>query len=312
MEIPTIQPPAIKKGGTIAVIAPASPVEDRNALERGIVSLQKLGFRVQFDERIFESCRYLAGTDRARAEELMRAFEDPSTDAIIALRGGYGCSRLIPLLKSRRLRSHPKILMGFSDLTTLMMYFRKRFGWITIHGPMAVSPTLIDMPQEQANHLLSLLTDPDYRPVLHFDQLESWTPGVAEGELVGGCLAIITASLGTRYEINTDGKILFLEDLGEPPYRLDRMLTHLLLAGKFKSIAGVLLGDFLDCEPANGKYKSANVLRDILATLPVPVMANFPLGHGEANWAVPFGAKVRMNANAGTLELLEGAVRGIR
>jgi muramoyltetrapeptide carboxypeptidase len=312
MEIPTIQPPALKKGGTIAVVAPASPIDQRADLERGIVSLQKLGFRVQFNERIFESSRYLAGDDLARAEELMRAFEDPATDAIIALRGGYGCARLIPLLKSRRLRAHPKILMGFSDLTTLMMYFRKRFGWITIHGPMAVSPTLINMPQEQADHLIALLTDPGYRPVLHFDQLESWTPGVAEGELVGGCLAILTASLGTRYEINTDGKILFLEDLGEPPYRLDRMLTHLLLAGKFRSIAGVLLGDFIDCEPGNGRYKSADVLRDILATLHVPVMAHFPLGHGDANWAVPFGARARMDAGARTLELLDGAVRSAR
>jgi muramoyltetrapeptide carboxypeptidase len=278
-------------------------------LERGVASLEKLGFRVRFDERILDSSRYLAGDDQARAEELMRAFEDPLIEAIMALRGGYGCSRLIPLLRSRRLRPHPKILMGFSDLTTLMMFFRKRFGWITFHGPMATSPSLISIPQDQADHLTSLLTDPNYRPVLHFEQLESWTPGIAEGELVGGCLSIIVTSLGTRYEIDTDGKILFLEDLGEPPYRLDRMLTHLLLAGKFKSIAGVLLGNFLDCEPGNGNYKSADVLREILQKLNVPVMAHFPLGHGESNWAVPFGAKVRMDTNARTLEFLQASVR---
>ncbi len=308
MKNQTIQPPAIKKGDTIAVIAPASSVDQRDILEHGIASLERMGFRVRFDERIFESSRYLAGDDPARADELMRAFEDPSVRAIIGLRGGYGCARLIPLLKSRRLRPHPKIFMGFSDLTTLMMFFRKRFGWISVHGPMAASPSLADIQGNQADHLFSLLSDPGYRPTLHFEQLECWTPGIAEGELVGGCLSIITTSLGTRYEIDTDGKILFLEDLGEPPYRLDRMLTHLHLAGKFRSIGGVILGNFLDCEPTRGGYSSGDVLRDILSSLHIPILAGFPLGHGNDNWALPFGAKARLDAGARTLELLEPAV----
>ena len=307
MEIQSIQPPAIKKGETVAIIAPASPTDRREDLERGIGALERMGFRVRFDERIFESLRYLAGDDAARAEELMRVFEDSSIRAVIGLRGGYGCSRLIPFLKLRRLRPHHKIFMGFSDLTTLMMYFRKRFGWTSIHGPMAVSPSLVDL--HQANHVYSLLTDPGYRPVLQFEQLESWIPGIAEGELVGGCLSIIAASLGTRYEIDTNGKILFLEDLGEPPYRLDRMLTHLQLAGKFKSIAGILMGDFLDCEPSKGNYTSRDVLRDIVSRYNVPVIANFPIGHGNDNWAIPFGARVRLDAGARTLKLLDAAVR---
>jgi len=305
----TIQPPAIKKGDTIAIIAPASPVDSRDVLERGIRSLERMGFRVRFEERIFESSRYLAGSDSARAEELQRAFEDPSIQAILGLRGGYGCARLIPLMKVRRLRPHQKIFMGFSDLTTLMMFFRKRLGWISIHGPMAASPSLADIPQDQAEHLFFLLSDPGYRPKLHFEHMDCWTPGVAEGELVGGCLSIITASLGTRYEIDTDGKILFIEDLGEPPYRLDRMLTHLQLAGKFRSIAGVMLGSFIDCEPTRGGYKAGDVLRDILSRLNIPVMAGFPLGHGDDNWAVPYGARVRMDADARILELLQSPVR---
>jgi muramoyltetrapeptide carboxypeptidase len=309
MEKLTIQPPAIKKGDTIAVIAPASSVDSRDVLERGIRSLERMGFRVRFEERIFESSRYLAGSDWARADELMRGFEDPSIQAIIGLRGGYGCARLIPLIKTGRLRPHHKIFMGFSDLTTLMMFFRKRLGWISIHGPMAASPSLADISQDQAEHLFSLLSDPGYCPKLHFEQLDCWKPGVAEGELVGGCLSIITASLGTRYEIDTDGKILFIEDLGEPPYRLDRMLTHLQLAGKFRSIAGIMLGNFIDCEPARGGYNAGDVLRDILSRLNIPVMAGFPLGHGDDNWAVPFGALVRMDADARVLELMESAVR---
>jgi muramoyltetrapeptide carboxypeptidase len=309
MEILTIQPPAIKRGDTFVVVAPASPVDRRDELERGINILEGLGFQVRYDARIFESSRYLAGEDHARAEELMRAFEDPSIQAIIGLRGGYGCSRLIPLLKEKRLRHHPKIFMGFSDLTTLFLFFRRRFGWVTLHGPMAVSPSLAEITPDHADHLFSLLTDPGYRPVLNLAQLESWTPGIAEGELAGGCLSIITTSIGTPYEIKTDGKILFLEDQGEPPYRLDRMLTHLQLAGKLQSIAGVLLGSFLDCEPAKGNYNSRDTLRDILTELKVPVMANFPAGHGSENWAIPLGARIRMDSNARTIEFLEAAVR---
>jgi len=305
----TIHPPAIKKGDTIAIIAPASPIDSRDVLERGIRSLERMGFRVRFEERIFESSRYLAGSDRARADEIVRAFTDPSIQAIIGLRGGYGCARLIPLIKTGRLRPHHKIFMGFSDLTTLMMFFRKRLGWISIHGPMATSPSLADISQDQAEHLFSLLSDPGYRPKLHFEQLDCWNPGVAEGELVGGCLSIITTSLGTRYEIDTDGKILFIEDLGEPPYRLDRMLTHLQLAGKFRSIAGLILGSFIDCEPGRGGYKAGDVLRDMLSRLHVPVLAGFPLGHGTENWAVPFGVRARVDADARVLELLEPAVR---
>jgi muramoyltetrapeptide carboxypeptidase len=309
MDIPAIQPPRIKKGDTIGIVAPAGPIQDRAALYRGISALEAMGFRVRFDERIFQSFRYLAGDDHARAEELMRTFEDPSIQAIIALRGGYGCSRLMPFLMGKRLRRHPKIFMGFSDLTTLHLYFYNRFGWIAFHGPMAFSPALAEITQDQAEHLVSLWTDPDYRPTLGFPQLETVNPGVAEGVITGGCLSVIAASIGTPYEIQAAGKILFLEDQGEPPYRLDRMITHLFLADKIQSVEGVLLGEFLDCEPTQGNYTAMDTLRDIFASLNIPVLANFPAGHGTSNWALPLGVKVRMDAGARTIEFLEPAVR---
>jgi muramoyltetrapeptide carboxypeptidase len=309
MDILTIQPPRLKRGETIAVVAPASTIEQRDGLERGVSALEKMGFRVQFDERIFQSSRYLAGDDHARAEELMRAFEAPSVQAIIGLRGGYGGSRLIPLLLEKRLRNHPKIFMGFSDLTTLHLYFHNRFSWITFHGPMAASASLANSSTKQADHFYSLLTDPGYRPLLELEPFETWFPGTAEGALIGGCLSIITASIGTPYEIRTDGKILFLEDHGEPPYRLDRMITHLQLAGKLESIAGVLLGSFLDCEPSQGGYTAKDTLRDLLTKLNVPVLAGFPAGHGSDNWAFPLGTRVRMDATARTIEFLEPSVK---
>jgi muramoyltetrapeptide carboxypeptidase len=239
----------------------------------------------------------------------MCAFEDPSVQAIMALRGGYGCSRLIPHLKEKRLRPNPKIFTGFSDLTTLHLFFRRRFGWVTIHGPMAASPALGSITTDQEKHLLSLWTDPDYRPTLRFDSLESWSPGIAEGILAGGCLSIIVASIGTPYEIKTEGKILFLEDYGEPPYRLDRMLTHLQLAGKLQSVSGVLLGSFADCEPTRGDYTAADVMRDILTNLKVPVLSGFPAGHGSENWAVPLGGRIRLDADARFVEFLDSAVK---
>lgn len=308
MNFPSIHPPNIGPGGIIRIVAPGGTIEDRSSLERGISTLERMGFRVQYDERIFDSFRYLAGDDRARAEELMAAFEDPAVHAVMALRGGYGCSRLIPLLEEERLRHHPKPFIGFSDITTLHLYFQKRFGWITIHGPMAATATLGSMPYDQEQHLLSLLSDPGYLPVLQFTQLEAWHPGTAEGRLTGGCLSIVAASIGTPYEIETDGKILFLEDCGEPPYRIDRMVTHLRLAGKFRSVSGILLGTFLDCEPDKGEYRSADVLRELLGEPGVPVIASFPAGHGFENWAVPLGTRVQMDADTRSVRLLEAAV----
>ena len=310
MDIPLIRPPSLHPGDTIGIVAPASPIEQRDSLERGIATLERMGFHVRFDERVFESLRYLAGEDTARAEELMRYFEDPAVHAIVGLRGGYGCSRLIPLLNENRLRPHAKLFMGFSDLTTLHLFFFRRFGWITLHGPMAASPTLGIIGAEQEKHLFSLWTDPGYMPAFSFPQLEAWVPGVAEGILIGGCLSVIVTSLGTRYEISTEGKILFLEDSGEPPYRIDRMLAHLHLAGKLEGIAGLLMGSFHECDPTQGDYTARDTLRDILEKLNVPVLASFPAGHGPDNWAIPLGVKVRIDANARSVQFLEPAVRG--
>jgi muramoyltetrapeptide carboxypeptidase len=309
MDIPTIHPPTLRTGDTIAIVAPAGTVNQLESLNRGISTLERLGFRVRYDERILQSWRYLAGSDDARAAELMAAFEDSSINAIIGLRGGYGCSRLIPLLSERRLRSHPKVFMGFSDLTTLHLYFRRRFGWVTVHGPMAASPALWEMEDEQKDHLVSMWTDPEYRPTLAFPQLETWAPGVAEGTLIGGCLAIVVASVGTSYEIKTEGKILFLEDQGEHPYRLDRMLTQLKLAGKLQALAGVLLGTFKDCEPTEESYSAADTLREILLELKIPIIGNFPAGHGMQNWALPFGSRVQIDANTCSIKFLDGLVR---
>jgi muramoyltetrapeptide carboxypeptidase len=173
---------------------------------------------------------------------------------------------------------------------------------------MAASPSLGNIGMAEQNHLQALWTDPEYLPALKFPSLDTWAPGVAEGRVTGGCLSLITASLGTVYEIKTEGKILFLEDLGEPPYKIDRMLTHLHLAGKLDSIAGVILGSFIDCEaePENCSFKET--FMDIFDKLQIPVIANFPCGHGQANWALPLGIKVRLDATNRSIQFLEHSV----
>jgi muramoyltetrapeptide carboxypeptidase len=308
MDIPTIHPPALRRGDTIAIIAPAGPVESRASVTAGAAALERMGFRVQFDERIFDAQRYLAGADIARAAELNRCFESTDVQAVLPLRGGYGCARLIPLLDEKRLRHNCKFFMGFSDLTTLHLFFRRRLGWATVHGPMATSASLAAMSPAEEEHLLRLLTDSTYLPHYSFPETETWFPGTAGGRLAGGCLSIILASLGTPYEIRTEGKILFLEDLGEAPYRIDRMITQLRLAGKLQGIAGVLLGAFLDCLPTGGDYTIDEVLRELLEPLQVPTMAHFPAGHGPANWAIPLGLPVRLDADQRRLQVLEPLV----
>lgn len=322
MDIPSVHPavlPAVlRRGDVIQIVAPAGPIQQRDGLERGIAVLERMGFRTRFEPRIFESSRYLAGSDRDRAEELMRAFEDPTVSGVMALRGGYGCARLIPYLDESRLRPHPKVFIGFSDLTTLHLYFLRRFGWVTFHGPMAATPSLGSIAPDQEEHLLQVWTNPGYRPVLAFDQLEGWSAGSAEGILTGGCLSIIVSSIGTPYEIETEGRILFIEEVGELPYRLDRMLTHLRLAGKLDSVAGIVLGTFPDCDPMDGAdqhsgtwvgYSALDVVREIVSPLGTPVLANFPAGHTLQNWALPLGSTVRIDADRRTLEITGPAVR---
>ena len=308
MDMPIIRPNALRPGDQVAIVAPAGPIEHRDDFERGVAALERMGFRVRYQDRIFQSLRYLAGSDEERAEELMRSFEDPEIRAVVSLRGGYGCSRLIPLLDQGRLRNHCKIFMGFSDLTTLHLFFRRRFGWVTFHGPMASSAALGSVGGAQLEHLRFVWTDPDYVPALSFPQLQAWVPGCAEGELVGGCLSLIVASLGTSYELATDGKVLFLEDLGEPPYRIDRMLTQLRLAHKLDRAAGLLLGNFLDCEPASGSYTLEETLHELVCDLEIPVIANFPAGHGPENWTLPLGARVSLDASSRDLRFLEPSV----
>jgi muramoyltetrapeptide carboxypeptidase len=306
------KPYAVRPGDTVAVVAPAGPFE-RSALEAGVAVIGER-YRVRYDERIYSRKRYLAGDDERRLAELTAALADPEIKAVFCARGGYGAMRLLTKLaswlESRLAPGLPplgldKPLIGFSDITALHQWFQSN-GIASIHGP--VLGQLGRLPLESPGRLFSLLesTSLPAEPLVGTD---TYVGGTAEGPLLGGNLSVFTRLLGTPFMPPLEGAILLLEDLSEQPYRLDRMWTHLELAGVFRQIGGIALGQFIGCEPRDGGFTAAEVLRELAAATGLPCAAGFPIGHGDVNEPVALGVRVRLEAGATRLTFLEPAVR---
>jgi muramoyltetrapeptide carboxypeptidase len=283
----------------VAVIAPASAF-DRASFDVGLACISAR-YEVHYRPAIFERHRYLAGSDERRLRELADALLDPAVKGVFCARGGYGATRLLPRLAA--LTPAPKPLVGFSDITALHLWLQSR-GTISIHGPVLTQLGLL--PGETRERLFHLLESP--APAAALRGTDSWVPGVAEGPLLGGNLSVVTRLLGTPYLPSLEGAILLLEDLGERPYRLDRMWTHLGLAGVLRQVRGIVLGSFTNCEERDADYRAADVLRELAAATGLPCAAGFPIGHGAQNEPVPLGARVRLDAGARTLTFLEAAV----
>lgn len=294
------RPPALAPGARVAVIAPASAF-DRPSFEAGLAPLAAR-YDVRYADGIFERQRYLAGSDERRLKELTVALLDPAIKAVFCARGGYGATRLLEHLKSVRLAA-PKPLVGFSDITALHLWLQSR-GVMSIHGPVLTQ--LGKLPPATHERLFGLLESPS--PAAALSASDTYVPGVAQGPLLGGTLSVVTRLLGTPYLPQLDGAILLLEDVGERPYRLDRMWTHLTLAGVFTRVCGIALGSFTNCEEKDADYRAADVLRELAVATGLPCAAGFPIGHGPANEPVPLGARVRLDAAARRLEFLEAAV----
>jgi muramoyltetrapeptide carboxypeptidase len=292
--------PAIAPGAAIRIVAPAGPF-DAEALRRGVARLGAR-FDVRVSEGIFEREGYLAGDDRRRLDELWAALEEPETAAILCARGGYGTMRLLDRLPIDRIRRARKLLVGFSDVTALHAAWA-RAGLRSLHGPMVA--TLGGASDALFDRFVAALAGelPPPAPV------EPWTAGSAEGPLLGGNLALLASLAGTPFLPPLAGAVLFLEDVGERPYRVDRMLTQLRLAGAFAEVAAVVLGRFTACEPGPDGVTVEDVLRDRLADLRVPVAAGLPAGHVEDNLELPLGAEVALDGAKGELVFLGGAVR---
>ncbi len=289
------RPAALQEGDCIGLAAPASPF-DKQALLAGIDVLQGWGFRVHYTSRVFDQHRYLAGTDAARAAELHALFANPDIKAIFCCRGGYGSQRLLPYLDADLIAAHPKIFMGYSDLTSLLLYLQTQCGLVTLHGPVVakdIRPDLAPAVQRQIKGILTGDRDAMQPPESLMGTLTALGPGEAEGPLLGGCLSLLMSAMGTPYQPDTRGAILLLEDRGERLYVIDRMLTALRLAGVFDDVRGLVFGSL---EPAaidsDQPYGVQEIILDVLGDLQIPILYGFPAGHCASPLTLPFGTRV--------------------
>jgi muramoyltetrapeptide carboxypeptidase len=301
-----IRPPRLRPGDSVRIVAPAGPVP-RPEFEAGAALLAQR-YRLRYDpDTLFRSTGYLAGPDEVRVEELHAALRDPEARAVILARGGYGLLRLLTYLDPALLQANPKPIVGFSDGTVLLAW-AARAGVASVHGPVVTQ--LARVPDEDRAGLFGLLEGPG--PGLLLSDLDAPVPGRVQGPLLGGNLEVFSRLVGTPFLPDLDGAVLFFEDLGERPYRVDRLLTHLDLAGVFGAAAAVVVGDFSDCKerPDSGLSSPPveEVLLERLGRLAIPVAFGGTFGHGTRNVAVPYGTLVELDTRHGTLVAIEGAV----
>jgi muramoyltetrapeptide carboxypeptidase len=289
---------ALRPQDEVAIVAPSGPF-DRGSFERGL-ALVASRYRPVYSDGLFASERYLAGSDERRLAELERALASPTTQAVFCARGGYGAMRLLSRL---RLPESHKLLIGFSDVTALHCALQAHHR-VSVHGPVVTQ--LGTLGQAVANELFDLLEQPDARPVLKGTPLVA---GVVEGAVVGGNLSVLTRLIGTPFMPPLDRAILLFEDVGERPYRLDRMWQHLSLCGALGRIAGLAVGTFEGCQETEGSWTAEEIIAELAEEAGLPCVVGLPVGHGEVNRPFPLGARARLDGAAGTLSFLEGAVR---
>jgi len=296
-------------GATVALVAPSGPVATE-ALRRAIGFLRAFGYRTKVGRHLLDRAGYLAGTDEDRAADINRAFADKSVDVVFVARGGYGSARLLGLLDYRLLQRNPKVLIGSSDASALQLGILARSGLISFYGPLAAidltgpnaTACFDDMMRvicARAGSALFRRGWPKTAKVL--------APGRAEGRLLGGCLCVFASLVGTGFLPKTEGSLLFLEDVNEPPYRIDRYLTQLELAGVLSSVAGVLLGSFSRCAPRTSKpsFNVSEVLQERFGNRPYPVVAGLPFGHISRKGTIPMGTRAVVDTAAQELVLTE-------
>lgn len=296
-----IRPKQLKKGSTVGICASAGPVRDEKEVDEFVKLLREKGFKVKEGENVRKKYGYFSATDKERADEFMGMIRDTEVDAVFFTRGGWGCARILEYLNFDEIRSNPKIIMGFSDITTLLNAITFKTGLVTFHGPGGnsswnsfswryIEDLLID--RHRVNY-----SNPDKQFLT--DTPKTIVPGTSSGILYGGNLSVISALVGSDYLPDWEGKILFLEDVMEEPYRIDRMLTHLKLNGVFEKINGLILGSFRKCEAEEPErsFTLDEVFNQHFSELKIPVYSGAPIGHVKYKFTVPVGMPVTMNAN---------------
>ncbi len=314
VQMPLLLPSALAAGSTVGVVCPASAVTSKDVAPF-VALCTSLGLRVRLGSNVNSRSGYLAASDQARADEFMRFIEDPEIDAIVCARGGYGVMRILPSLDFAAIRDARKIVMGFSDITALLISIEQHARLVSFHGPVA-SSTFDAFTKESfvgsvfGSSTLREQTDhTEHAAMVQAKDVRTLVPGVARGRLTGGNLSMVVSTLGTRYEIDTTNAILFLEEISEEPYRIDRMLTQLWLAGKLQSCRAILMGYFRDCEtrPASRVTPGRalmQVLTDRIGTLGVPAVYGMPFGHVKSKLTIPVGVMAELDASTGRLSIL--------
>lgn len=303
-----IKPKAIQKGDLIAVAAPSGAFDKKEFLF-AVKKLQELGFNVIFRNDIFSKERYFAGSDSRRAEELNQFFADPNVKAIFFARGGYGTQRILPLLDMESIKLNPKVILGYSDITALHSFLYHHEIGGTFYGP-TVARHFRHAPKNTIKLLINAISSTSPIGNITSTGAKIQKHGIAEGKLIGGCISIITSSIGTPHELPTENSILFLEDVSEPVYKYDRMLTQLKAAGKLRDVKGIIFGS-LSLSKGEDKKVLKGMLKDVLADFPGPIVTDFPTGHYPLEKlfvTLPFGVRARLCTKPLSLEILEPAV----
>lgn len=304
-----IKPKALQKGDRVAIISPASP-SDKSLIDEYIGSLNKLGLKVIVGESCLSEHGFLSGTDDIRANDINCMFADKNIKGIFALRGGYGCARLLDLIDFKLIKKNPKIFIGYSDITALHIAINQKSKLITYHGPMISTELIKGLDEYSADYYKKFIFGYDKVDELFNPEgynLEIINNGIASGELIGGNLSLICSSLGTKYEINTKNKILFLEEVEEVPYKIDRMLTQLKQSGKLKDANGIILGSFTNCISPNNKKSLSlqEVFKEIILPLKKPTISNLACGHCLPTLTLPLGTKIFLDANNKKIKFIE-------
>ena len=296
-------PARIKPGDTIGIVAPAGPF-DRQTFLRGVRILEDMGFQIFIPPGLFEKNRYLAGSDNHRVQFVNQLFADTSVDAIICARGGYGSMRILPMLDYDAIQNNPKVFIGFSDITILLSVLVSRCNLVTFHGPVVTS--LADASEKTKSSFFSNVTS-DSNLEIKLIRGQTIIPGVATGEVCGGNLTMLCHLVGTPFTPDFENKILFLEDRGEAPYRIDRMLVHMALAGCFKGLSGIILGTFEECGPIEDVIK---IVVEVFEKYSIPILAGLDAGHGRHNLTIPLGIEATLDADRHSLTYHRAATVG--
>ncbi|MET3574172.1 LD-carboxypeptidase [Bhargavaea ullalensis] len=300
------RPPRLKKGDTVGIVAPSSP-PNQDQLERSLAFLESLGLKWKMGDAVLNKSRYLAGTDDERLADLHGMFEDPDIRGIICAGGGYGAARYLDRIDYPMIKDNPKVFWGYSDITALHMAINQYSDLVTFHGPMLAS----DVGKPDFHPLSARMFGQLFGPVeLQYDEsvspLQTLSGGTARGNLAGGNLSLITASLGTKFAPELDGAILLIEDVDEPPYKVDSMLNQLRLSGALGRVSGIAIGDFRYPKDHKGDSRYEDVFESFFRGFGKPVVSGFKIGHCQPHFAVPLGTEALLDADAKTLNILPG------